>query len=92
MCVCVHVCKGCLCMSAKPCVKRCLKVRCAVACPLVCVREIASHGQNGYMEPFTFMDTDTDMDTCIWRHPLPMTGDPKIFMDADMVMCTRRHT
>ena len=27
--------------------------------PLVCVREMQFHGQNGYMEPLSFTDTDT---------------------------------
>ena len=89
-CARVRVRMGCLCMSAKLCVKRRLKIRCAVGCPLVgsplvCVRQMQSHGQNGYMEPFTFTDTDTDTDTDTrtWGHPMSMSGDPKIFTDAD---------
>ena len=59
---------------------------------IVCVREMQSHGQNGYMEPFTFTDTDTDTRT--WGHPMSMTGDQKMFTDVDTDTDTRtcRHS
>ena len=87
--------KGCLCMSAKLCVKRRLRSDVqwavplwAVGGPLVCVREMQCHRQNGYMEPFTFTDMGTDMDTCTWGHPMSMTGDPEI---SRTQTCTHAH-
>ena len=46
----------------------------AVGSSLICVGEMQSHGRNGYMEPFTFTDTDTDKRTC--RHNFTLGAVP----------------
>ena len=45
------------------CTEVCAGNACGGGNPLVCVREMQFDGQNGYMEPFSF--TDTDMRTSI---------------------------